>query len=63
MPQAQGGGGGVILRYFHTYVGSVIFGGVQLFEFQYFLGVSRKMNIFLDMKILWIFSGVIPKLD
>ena len=25
--------------------------------------VFRKLNIFLDMKILWIFLGVITKLD
>ena len=35
---------------------------VQNSEFQYFLGVLRKMNIFGGMKILWIFFGVITKL-
>ena len=25
------------------------------FEFQYFLGFSKKINIFWGMKILWIF--------
>ena len=43
--------GGRVLRYLHTYVGSVIF-LVQNLEF---LGVFRKMNIFGGMKILWIF--------
>ena len=33
------------------------FWGVQNFEFQYFLGISEKMNIFGGMKILWIFLG------
>ena len=33
-----------------------------MFEFQYF-GVYRKMNIFWGMKILWIFLGVITKID
>ena len=42
-PQGGGGGGGGIL-YFHTYVGS----GLRF---------SQKMNIFLGMKILWIFWG------
>ena len=35
----------------------------QNFEFQYFFGVFRKINIFWGMKILWIFFGVITKLD
>ena len=35
------------------------------FKILYFniLGFFRKMNIFWDMKILWIFLGVITKLD
>ena len=40
-----------------------LFLGVQNFEFQYFSGVFRKLNIFGGMKILWIFFGVITKLD
>ena len=28
---------------------------VQSFEFQYFWGIFRKLNIFGSMKILWIF--------
>ena len=39
-----------------------LFLGVQNFEFQYFWGF-RKINIFLSMKILWIFLGVNKKLD
>ena len=57
-----GGGGGGVLCSFHTYVGSGHFLGVQNFEFQYFF-FFRKMNIFLGMKILWIYFGVITKLD
>ena len=30
---------------------------VQNFEFQYFLGVFRKINTFLGMTILWMFFG------
>ena len=37
----RGGGGGGVLLYFHTYVGSGHFLGVQHFEFQYFF-VFRK---------------------
>ena len=37
------------------------FGG-QIFEFQYFLGVFRKMNIFWGMKILWILFWGHPKI-
>ena len=33
------------------------FFGVQNFEFQYFWGGFRKMNIFGGLKILWIFLG------
>ena len=40
-----------------------LFLGVQNFEFQYFGGVFRKLNIFKVMKILWTFFGVITKLD
>ena len=36
--------------------------GVQILEFQYFLWVCGKMNIW-DMKILWLFLGGITKLD
>ena len=62
IPQGEG-----VLGYFqffiHTSIGSECFFGVQNFEFQYFGGVFRKLNIFGGMKILWIFWGVITKLD
>ena len=32
-----------------------LFFWVQNFEFQYFLGIFKKINIFGGMKILWIF--------
>ena len=41
-----GGGGGWALRYFHTYVDSDHFFGFKILNFS-FLGVFRKMNIFL----------------
>ena len=52
------------------YVGSDHFWGSK-FEFQYFFifffffggGGVKKMNIFGGMMILWIFFGVITKLD
>ena len=49
-------GGGGVLWYFHTYVGSGYFFGFKILNFNIF-GVFRKMNIFLDMKILRIFFG------
>ena len=33
-----------------------------MFEFQYFLGFFRKMNIFWGLKILWIFFWGYPKI-
>ena len=42
-----------VLLYFHAYVGSGYFGGFKILNF----------NIFGGMKILWIFYGVITKLD
>ena len=39
VPRSPGGG---VLLYFHTYVGSGYFGGVQNSEFQYFWGFSEK---------------------
>ena len=53
MMEPQGGGG--VLWYFHTYVGSGYFFGFKILNFNIF-GVFR-MNIFLDMKILRIFFG------
>ena len=56
----EGGGGGTLI--FHTYVGLGYF-WVKNFEFQYFYGVFRKLNIFGGMKILWIFFWFITNLD
>ena len=56
------GGGGGVLWYFHTYVGSGHFFGSKFWN-SIFLGVFRKINIFWGMKISWIFLGVIKKLD
>ena len=47
-----GGGGGTLIFSYIRRLGPFL--GVQNFEFQY---------IFLSMKILWIFWGVITKLD
>ena len=64
------GGGGGVLWYFHVYIGSGHFWGVQNFEFHHFGGFSEK-NLG-GTKILWIFFffggggggvGVITKLD
>ena len=56
-----GGGGGTLIFSNIRRLGPFL--GVQNFEFQYFWGFSEKMYIFWGMKILWIFFGVIPKLD
>ena len=53
-------GGGTLIFSCIRRLGS--FFGVQNFEFQYF-GGFRKMNIFGGMKILWIFWGVIIKMN
>ena len=45
--------GGYSDIFIHRRLGSFFL--VQNFEFQYFLGVFRKINIFGGMKILWIF--------
>ena len=55
-------GGGGTLIFLHTRRLGLFFLG-QNSEFQYFLGVFRKINIFWGMKILWIFLGVITKLS
>ena len=39
-----------------------LFFGVQNFEFQYFWGVFKKINIFWGMKILWMFFWGTTKL-
>ena len=52
--RAQGVGGGVTLIF--SYIRRLgTFFWVQNFEFQYFFGVFRKIDIVLGMKILWIF--------
>ena len=48
------GGGGRVLRYFHTYVGSGYFWGFKILNFNIFW-VFRKMKIVWGMKILWLF--------
>ena len=48
-PMAQGGYSNIFIRRLGSFF------GVQNFEFRYFGGGFRKMNIFGGMKILWIF--------
>ena len=55
-----GGGGTLIFSYIRS-LGS--FFGVQHFESQYFFRFSEKCKNISGMKILWIFFGVITKLD
>ena len=51
-------GGGGVLWYFHTYVGSGHFFGVQIFEFQYFGGFSENEYFWgYEKKIVDIFVG------
>ena len=52
----QGGYSDILIRRLRSFL------WVKNFEFHYFFGVFRKMNIFLGMKILWICFGVITKL-
>ena len=60
MTRTPGGGGGTLI---FSYIRRLVpFFWDQIFEFQYFLGVFRKMNIFLGMKILWLFFGGHPKI-
>ena len=64
--------GFLILGSPYIYVGSAILfyfiffflggGGVKNFEFQYFGGLTEN-EYFWGIKILWIFFGVITKLD
>ena len=57
-PRGGGGVGGTLIL-LYVYVGSgLIFRG---FKISIILGVFRKMNILLGMKILWMFCGVITK--
>ena len=55
-PMREPRGGGGVLWYFHTYLGSGHFWGIKILIFNIF-GVFRKINIFWGMKILWIFFG------
>ena len=50
----RGGGGGGVLLYFHTYVGSGHFWVFKIWNFNVF-GGFQKTEYFLDKKILWIF--------
>ena len=71
VPEGGGGGGGMgVLWYFHTYVGSGHFWGVQNFEFQNFGGFSEKLIFlgyvdFVDIFFWWGGGGggFITKLD
>ena len=54
-PSGGGGGGGTLKFLYIRRLG--LFFGVQNFEFQNFLLVFKKINIYLGMKILWIFLG------
>ena len=58
--RSPGGGRDTLIFSYKRRLGP--FFGVQNFEFQYFWGVFRKINIVLGMKILWIFFGVYPKI-
>ena len=61
MLRGRGGGGGtLIFSYIHRLRS---FLGGSKFEFQYFGGFSDKINIFGDMKILWIFLGGHHKIE
>ena len=72
LPSRKGGGGTLIFSYTRR-LGSFFFffflggGGVggSYFEYKYlfFCGGFRKMKICSGMMILWIFWGVITKLD
>ena len=62
-PGGRGGVGGTLIFSYIRNVGGGNFVGFKYFEFHYFGGFSGKMNIFWGMKILWIFLGVITKLD
>ena len=53
-PMGGMGGGGGVLWYFHTYVGSGHFLGPKLWIW-FFGGFSEKWIFFAGMKILWIF--------
>ena len=52
MNEGKTPGGTLIFSYIRK-LGPFFWG--QIFEFQYFFWVFRKMSIFMGMKILWIF--------
>ena len=54
---------GRVLWYFHTYVGSGHFLGVQNYESQYFWGFSDNLIFFGVWRFLGYFFGVITKLN
>ena len=60
MGRGGGGGGGVL--YFHTFIGSGHFFGFKILNLTIFRGF-QKNEYFWGTKILWIFFGVITKLD
>ena len=72
LTQSRGGGGwvgGEVLQYFHTHVTSGHFFGFNILNFIFFFffffggGGGPENEYFGFMKILWIFFGVIIKLD
>ena len=52
-----GGGGGGALLYFHTYVGSVHFFGVEFLNFNIFLGFQKNEYFFGYEHFVDIFLG------
>ena len=60
-PRRGGGGGGTLIVSYISLPG--LFFRVQNFDFQFFWGGLRKTEYFWGMKILWIFFGIITKLD
>ena len=62
-PRGGGGGGGGGTQIFSYIRRLGPFFGVQNFEFRYFFGVFRNINIFWGMKICGYFFGVNTKLD
>ena len=52
----------VFSQYFHAYLGSGHFFGFKILNFIIFWGF-QKNRYFWGIKILWIFFGVITKLD
>ena len=59
--QGAGGGGGV-LWYFHTYVGSVHFFGFEILNFNIFWGFQKNEYFLGVLRFCGYFFGVITKL-